>query len=210
MAESAAPPPVTNAQPGASLKRWWCIVALLSFATIASRAGHKELARVSHEGARRRRNGDAGRRRLEISAGPRGVTVSPARFERWAGWGFLVGVVEGAVSHAETSSQHDWGATIASLLASGVGTAIIAVFLPLELGGNHEVNRVFFRDRTPVPFVTMMSGWDPTNSASDRSDWRGSALASMTFAERAQARSNREAKSAPPSIRAVTANRGWV
>ena len=55
--------------------------------------------------------------------------MSPARFERWAGWGFLFGVVEGFVSNAEASSRNDWEATIAGLLASGAGTAVIAVFL---------------------------------------------------------------------------------
>jgi hypothetical protein len=55
--------------------------------------------------------------------------VSPARFERWAGWGFLVGVVAGGVSKSDAWPHGDWGAIIASLLASGAFTAIIAVFL---------------------------------------------------------------------------------
>jgi len=45
----------------------------------------------------------------EIASGPRGVTVSRARFERWNLWGFLFGLVDGVV-HAWP--REDWGARL--------------------------------------------------------------------------------------------------
>jgi hypothetical protein len=103
------------------------LAARLSVVAHASRAAHGKLARASHERTRRR-NGGAGRP-FEIAPGPRGVTVSPARFERWALWGFLFGVVDGIVSNADAWPQEDWGAITAGLLAMGAGAAVIGVFL---------------------------------------------------------------------------------
>jgi hypothetical protein len=62
----------------------------------------------------------------EIASGPRGVTVSRARFERWNLWGFLFGLVDGVV-HAWP--REDWGAIIASLLSMGAGAGVIGVLL---------------------------------------------------------------------------------
>jgi hypothetical protein len=128
MTDTATPPLVANAQPSASPKWRRCVTALVSFATRASRVHHEDLARVSHKQARRRRNRDAGRP-FQIALGPRGVTVSPARFERWAFWGFLFGVVDGVASNAQAWPRHDWGEIIASLLSMGAATAVIGVLL---------------------------------------------------------------------------------
>jgi hypothetical protein len=55
--------------------------------------------------------------------------VSPARFERWALWGFLFGVVDGVMSKADAWPHEHWGAIIAGLLAMGAAAAVIGVFL---------------------------------------------------------------------------------
>jgi hypothetical protein len=55
--------------------------------------------------------------------------VRPARFERWALWAFLIGLVDGVASNADAWPRDDWGAIIAGLLAMGAFAGVIGVFL---------------------------------------------------------------------------------
>jgi hypothetical protein len=101
MVETAIPP-LPDEHPAPRL-RWWCyVIALISLGTLASRAGNVELARASDERANARLAG-AGGRPFEIATGTRGLIVSPARFERWALWGFLLGALDGLLT-----SPHAW------------------------------------------------------------------------------------------------------
>jgi hypothetical protein len=77
LTETAAPPPVVNAEPDASLKWWGRVAARLSFAAHARRAARGKVARASHERTRRRNGGAV--RPFGIAPGPpHGSSAGPS------------------------------------------------------------------------------------------------------------------------------------
>jgi hypothetical protein len=84
MVQTAVPPPIKSEPTDVRLKWWWYLVAVLSLGLLGSRAGRRELAQALCEKARRKQNGGAVRP-LTIAADSRGITINPARSERFLG-----------------------------------------------------------------------------------------------------------------------------
>jgi hypothetical protein len=138
MTETAAPHPPPSSAPA---KRRRSIVAVLSLGLLGSRAGHQAMTLASMERAKRGRSGEPFRP-YEVSLGPHGTTVNPARFERWAFGGFICGVLDGLLTHTDGAPTHGAGSALTVAMATGIGGAVIALFLAgrLELGRKNEVN----------------------------------------------------------------------
>jgi hypothetical protein len=109
-------------------KWWWYLAAALSLGLLGSRAGQRELAQALCDRARRKQNGEAAQP-LTITTDFRGTTVNPARFELWAFWGFIVGVLDGVLTSTQGSPIHGMGSAIAEGLATGIGGSVLALFL---------------------------------------------------------------------------------
>jgi hypothetical protein len=55
--------------------------------------------------------------------------INPARLERWALWGFAVGVLDAALTSTHGSPIHGMGSAITAALAMGAGGSVLALFL---------------------------------------------------------------------------------
>jgi hypothetical protein len=90
--------------------------------------GQHELAQALREKALRKRIGE-GVQFFTIAADSRGITVNPARLERWAYWGFIIGVLDGVLTSRDGLPKHGMESAVAEALATGVGGSVLALFV---------------------------------------------------------------------------------
>jgi hypothetical protein len=124
MVQTAESPGIKNEPTEPPPKWWWYLVALLSLGVLGSVTGQRELAQALREKARLKQVGP-----LTIASDSRRTTVNPARFEQWAFWGFIIGVLDGVLTSRDGLPVHGMESAVAGALATGVGGSVLALFV---------------------------------------------------------------------------------